>query len=392
MFRKRFRSSRETSPARRAVRPMIETLERRRLLSASAHAALAEAALMGHTIEFSQAPAAVQSGLDALATKDGVTAPTSSQTVFLSNINGVERYSVDIVGTGTDTVLTVKQNGNAVTAPVKTTTTFGTLSGTDAAATNEISAIATGLGLTAPVSTTPVHVLTASDGMITYTVRLGGASGASRRGASISVDASGDPVGNANLPFSVIPAPIQTALNKNAPAGATALATTSTQTVNVRTYNGVLTYSTAFTVSGTTTTVTVNSADALATLPTTTSTTFSAIPALAQAELQKLATADGFSGTIATTQAVSAYDEANGTTIYTITVPATQTGDSGATISVNITLSVDQSGNPTVLPVDAGGSGRGCDGGTAESGSSDPSGESTRGGGGRGFGRSGERR
>jgi hypothetical protein len=114
MFRKRLRSSHETSPARREVRPMIETLEGRRLLSASAHAALAEAALTGHTIEFSQAPAAVQTGLDALATKDGVTAPTSSQTVFLSNINGVERYSVDIVGTGTDTVLTVRQNGNPV--------------------------------------------------------------------------------------------------------------------------------------------------------------------------------------------------------------------------------------------------------------------------------------
>jgi hypothetical protein len=371
---------------------MIETLEGRRLLSASAHAALAQAAISGHTIEFSQAPAAVQTGLDALATKDGVTAPTSSQTVFLSNINGVERYSVDIVGTGTDTVLTVKQNGNPVTAPAKTTTTFGTLSGTDAAATSEISAIATALSLTAPVSTTPVHVLTASDGTITYTVRLSGASATSRRGASISVDAAGNPVGNANLPFTVIPAAIQIALNKNAPAGATALATTSTQTVNVRTNNGVLTYSTAFTVSGTTTTVTVNSADALATLPTTTSTTFSAIPAMAQAELQKLATADGFSGTIAATQAVSAYDETNGTTIYTITVPTSQTDNSGATISVNITLSVDQSGNPTVLPVDAGGSGSGCDGGS--DGSSDPSGNSNSNGGGLSgrFGRFGFRR
>jgi hypothetical protein len=375
MFGKYFRSFKERPVGVNAARPAIEVLESRRLLSASSHAALAQDALAGNTIEFSQAPAAVQTGLDTLATKDGVTAPTSTQTVFLSNINGIERYSVDIASTGTDTVLTVNQNGKAITAPTRSTTTFGALSGIASAATGEITAIATALSLTAPTSATTIHVLTTSDGAVTYSLHLGSSS--SGRGATITVDANGNPIGNQSLPFSVIPATIQAALNTNAPTGAVALGAASTQIVKVRTLNGVITYSTPFTVNGTTTTITVNASDAVAALPSTTSTTFSAIPTAAQTELQTLATADGFSGTIDPTLAVSAYDEANGTTVYTITVPASQSG-SGQTITVNITLSVDQSGNPTTLPVNGRNHrGFGCDGDAGTTSGSSSTGTST---------------
>src|ERR1700761_8313357 len=41
-------------------------------------------------ITFSQAPAAVQTGLDALATTDSLTAPASTAKVYLGNTNGVE--------------------------------------------------------------------------------------------------------------------------------------------------------------------------------------------------------------------------------------------------------------------------------------------------------------
>jgi hypothetical protein len=66
--------------------------------------------------------------------------------------------------------------------------------------------------------------------------------------------------------------------------------------------------------------------------------------------LQTLATADGVTGTISATQSVSAYNEGNGITIYTVTLSATT-----ANGTHNITVSVDQSGNPTTPPGDGGG-------------------------------------
>jgi hypothetical protein len=377
--RKNRKPGRQLSAA--AWRP-IEILEGRRMLSASAHAAFGGGGHGGHsaTIEFSQAPAAVQTGLDNLATADGLTDPTSTQTVYLSNVNGVERYSVDINGTGTQSILTVNQNGVAVTAPTTSATTFGALGTSDSAAATEITAIASALSLTAPASTTVVHVTTTSGGAITYSVHLA-SSTTGTKGATIAVDSNGNPVGNQTLPFDVLATAIQNGLNTNAPSGATALASTSTQNVKVQTLNGVTTYSTTFTVSGTTTTVTVNSAGTLTSLPSTTSTTFSALPTVAQTELQTLATADGYTGTISSSATISAYDEANGTTIYTITLPVTKTGSDGtSTYTINLTLSVDELGNPTVLPGggDFGGGDGGCDsGGASSSSSSSSSGTST---------------
>ena len=54
-------------------------------------------------------------------------------------------------------------------------------------------------------------------------------------------------------------------------------------------------------------------------------------------------------------QNVQVYDEANGITIYSVTLQATKTGsNSGQTYMVNLTFAADQNGNPTVPPVDGG--------------------------------------
>src|SRR4051812_33925949 len=125
---------------------------------------------VGRTIQFSQAPTAVQSGLKSLASTDNLTAPTATTTVILGNFNGVETYTIDINGTGTQTRLTVDQHGDPVTAATRTSTTFGAIN--NSAVTDELTAIATALSLTAPTSSTPVEVTTTSDGTITYSAAL----------------------------------------------------------------------------------------------------------------------------------------------------------------------------------------------------------------------------
>ena len=341
------------------------------------------------TIEFSLAPTAVQSGLDALATADGLTDPTSTQLVSLNNVNGVETYSVTIDGTGTVSRLTVDQNGVPVTQPTQSTTTWATLDGTgtgsDAAAATEISTIATALSLTAPTATTVININTTATGVVTYSLKLSSSSSSSDStdteympadlGINVIVDAAGNPVGNQRLPFSVLPSAIQTALNNNAPTGATALAGTSTQSVDIRNVDGVQTYTVPFTVSGTTTAVTVNLTGDLVSLPSTSTTTFADLSSIVQTELQTLATADGVTGTISSTQSVTVLTETNGTVLYSITVSV-----DGADHTYDITLTVDADGNPTTLPMDPGGgpppqadpggSGDGDDDGDSDSGSS----------------------
>lgn len=306
-------------------------------------------ATLESTITFSQTPTAVQTGLTTLASTDNLAAPVATQTVYLSNTNGVEAYTIDETGTGIQAALTVDSSGNPVTAATKSSTTFGAI--TNTAVTAEITAIATALNITAPTSTSVVKVSTPSAGTAVYTIKLADSTTGKRakKTTTIEVDSAGNPVGNISLPFSVIPTTIQTGLNTAAPVGATALATTSTQPVTVTTVDGLTTYSTTFTTTGTQTTVTVNNAGTLTNLPTTTttSTTFSAIPTAAQTELQTLATADGVTGTIATTQKVTAYAEATGTTVYAVTLSATP---SGSTQSIMVTIASDQNGNPTVPP------------------------------------------
>ncbi len=322
----------------------LEPLEGRQLLTASHH--------HGHslnTILFSQAPMVVQNDLDTDATSHGLTDPSVSDTVYLNNVNGVETYSVRISSAGAVTKLTVDQLGDAVTAPTTTTTTFGALSGTSAA--TEISAIATALGLTAPASTTSV-LSTISNGTTTYSIRLKHSSTSTakkhRKSVIITVDANGNPLGNENITFSVLPSAIQGAINGNLPSGATALTSDSTQSVRVRTVDGVVLYSTDFTVSGATSTVTVNAAGDVASLPAQTTTTFSTLTSTMRNSLQTLATANGVSGTIADTQSIDVYTEANGTVLYSATLTATSSTDTSSTF--DITITVDSDGDPTTLP------------------------------------------
>ena len=340
----------------------MESLEGRQMLS-SAHYHLAVEALNSEhrhgrelsTILFGQAPMVVQTGLDTDATDLSLTAPTSSTKVKLANVDGVETYSVTESSAGAVTKLTVDALGDAVTAPATSTTTFGTLSGSgagsDTAASNEISAIATALSLTAPASTTNVNVLTAN-GVTTYSVRLTHSSSSSSskhaRGVTITVDADGNPAGNEDVPFSVLPTTIQNGINALVPTGSTALAATSTQTVNVRTVDGVVLYTTTFASSGASTKVTVNTAGTAASLPSQTTTTFSALTSTVQTAIQTLATANGVSGTIASTQSINVYTEANGTVLYSATLSATSTKNTSVTF--DITITVDSDGNPTVLP------------------------------------------
>jgi hypothetical protein len=335
------------------------------------------------SIAFDLTPTAVQTGLTSLASTDGLAAPTSTQLVHLGNSNGVETYSLDYSTTGTHSRITVDVDGNAVTAPTQSTITWADLSGTgtgsDAAAAAEISAIATALSLTAPTDTTVVNVSTTGSTSI-YTVRLSSSSSTTTStefdpGRTIAVDSSGNPVGNQSIPFSTLPTAIQGYINNNLPTGATALAATSTQIVNVRTIDGVVTYSTQFTTTGTTTTVTVDSAGDLVTPTAVTTEDFSAIPQAAQTELQTLATAEGVTATIATTQSVTVFAELNGTTVYSVTL--SDAGSSGDTY--NITVSSDQLGDPTVPPGGRGfggqgfgaggfgGGGENCSGGSMDS-------------------------
>jgi hypothetical protein len=322
----------------------LEPLEGRQLLSASHH--------HGHsvnTIEFSQAPLVVQNGLDTDATSHSLTDPAATDTVYLNNINGVETYSVRISSAGAVTTLTIDQLGDAVTAPTTTTTTFSALSGTSAA--KEITAIADALGLAKPTDGMTV-LSTMSNGTTTYSIRLKHSSTSTskkhRKSVIITVDANGNPVGNENVTFSVLPLGIQGAINGNLPSGAMALTSDSTQTVRVRTVDGVVLYSTDFTVNGTTSTVTVNAAGKVASLPTQTTTTFGALTSTVKTSLQTLATANGVSGTIADTQSIDVYTEANGTVLYSATLTATSSTDTSSTF--DITITVDSDGDPTTLP------------------------------------------
>lgn len=349
------------------------------------------------TIPFSEAPTAVKNGLTTLASTDHLTAPAATDTVHLGNRNGVETYSLLITSTGTLTDITVDQNGNPVTQPTLSTTTFGTLSGTgtgsDAAAAAEITAIATALGLTAPASTDTVNVSTTAGGAVTYSIHLSRSTSSTTtttddhdlfedHGETITVDASGNPVGAQELPFNVMPTKIQNGINAHLPTGATALATTSTQSVRVLTIDGATYYSTTFTTSGTQTTVTVDAAGALATLPSSSTADFSTIPAAAQTELQTLATANGVTGTISGTQTVNVFNEGNGTTIYSVSLSAT---NSSTSQTYMITISVDQAGNPTVPPQNFGSGPGDCGGGFAGGGFAGNFGD----GDGDGFGRHG---
>src|SRR5206468_2659805 len=120
---------------------------------------------------------------------------------------GLETYTVTVTGTGTTTRLTVDANGVAVTDPTHNTTTYADLQTTDAAAADELATIAAAESLTAPAATDTVAINVSSGGLTTYSMRLTSASSTTtgRRGppgAVVTVDAAGNPAGNAGGPVS----------------------------------------------------------------------------------------------------------------------------------------------------------------------------------------------
>jgi len=341
----------------------VEALEGRKLLSGSFDHELfpfsAPSGHSGNTIQFDQTPSLVQGELDNLATNGGFTAPdptTSTQTVFLRNSNGVETYTMSFGTTFPRTWYTVDANGHQVVAPVITSETFQTLTTNNPLSAAEITAIAAAKNLTPPTDTTNVQVITPTGGSSTFVVSLDSATsdGWFRHETDIPVDSAGNPVGNQNLPFNVIPSLIQGGLNGLVPTGGTTYdPTASTQPVFVRTQNGLTTYSVVFTVADTPTKVTVDAGGNVAKLPAFSQTTYSLLPGPAFNELQTLATADGVTTPIASSQAVTQYTENNGTptVLYTVRLPGTPvTTPWGNTYTPYITITVDQLGNPTTIP------------------------------------------
>jgi hypothetical protein len=314
-------------------------------------------------ISFSPLPTAIQTGLTNLASTDGDSPPTSTTEIHLGTEDGIETYTIDETNSSN---LTVDSFGNTITQPSQSSTTFGAI--TNSAVIKEINTIASALGLTAPTSSSTVTVLTSASGATSYAIHLDPSSSSSSSsssnatpdysafGRTVVVDSNGNPAGDEILPLSVFSAAIQNGLTSNAPAGATEL--TSTSPVHVQTIDGVRLYTAVYSSSGVLSAVTVNSAGTLTSKPTSTTVDFSTLPTVTQSELKSWAAAEGVTTTIADTQQVIQTTEPNGSVLYTVQLEATasnstsdsnSTTDSNSTETYPITLTVDSSGNPTVL-------------------------------------------
>jgi hypothetical protein len=340
------KASKAASKSIRSGQALLEGLENRQLLSASALMYIFGRSRFAEqtTAQFQNLLPAVQTGLDNLA---GSTI-SSTKNVNLGNSDGVETFSVTLKSTGTKTTYEVDENGNPITAPSHSKTTFAAVNSN---VSTEINAIATAENLTAPTTATKVQVNTAINGVTTYSVNLTPVTSSTGRHhhtpppVTVTVDSAGDPLAPSSLPFSVMLPAVQSTFEKNAPSGVT-LTSSSTNAVNIQTIDGTIVYSMTFKSAGSRTTLYVDAAGTLVNLPSSSQVTLANVPSAAATELQTLATADGATGTFATTQTFTASAEPNGTTIFTVDL----------TISKHdkIAVSVDQLGNPTVPSSDIG--------------------------------------
>ena len=250
----------------------FEDLECRRMLSVSPFAHLKSAIESKIHHDSTTAPStttfsglqtsdvAAYNELTSLATTDKTTI-ASTQTVYIRPINSTTTYYTVVLtpSTGTKITLTTDEDGNPVTPPTSSTTTFGAV--TDTAATAELTALASALNLTAPASTTNVTVRTA-DGLTTYTVDLAPASGTGHD-VRVTVDAAGNPAGNERIPFSALPSVVSAGLTTLASADSLTIA--ATQNVQVETSGGVTTYTVRLTSTGQSFEFTVDTTGAAAT-------------------------------------------------------------------------------------------------------------------------------
>lgn len=312
------------------------------------------------TIQFDLAPAAVREGLGALALSSGLRDPASNANQFirLGNSSGLETFTLDVRGAGSKLSLTVDKNGQRFTPPVKSTTTWSALNTSQPAAAAQISRMILEMRLSPLRSGSTIQVSTDHLGQRTYTVTLKGlptTTGRTRGAPSsgdaftVSVNQAGNPVGEAMLPFSVFSDAIQIGINALAPAGQ-ALFSNSTQLVRVRTLYGATSYTTSFTSPGRVTTVTVNAAGAPTTLPSKAGDLFFNASFGAQLGLSALASALGYVGDISATTPIHVFNEGQGQSVYSVKLPISKTMPNGRAVNYFITISVDQDGNPTVMP------------------------------------------
>ncbi len=312
------------------------------------------------TIQFDLAPAAVREGLGALALSSGFRDPATNANQFirLGNYSGLETFTLDIRGAGSKLSLTVDKNGQRFTPPVKSTTTWSALNTSQPAAAAQISRMILEMRLSPLRSGSSIQVSTDHLGQSTYTVSLkslstttGRSRGAqsSSESITVSVNQAGNPVGEAMLPFSVFSDAIQIGINALAPAGQ-ALFSNSTQLVRVRTLYSATSYTTSFTSPGRVTTVTVNAAGAPTTLPSKSGDVFFNASFNAQLGLSALASALGYVGDISATTPIYVFNEGQGQSVYTVKLPINKTMPNGRSVNYFITISVDQDGNPTVMP------------------------------------------
>jgi hypothetical protein len=207
-------------------------------------------------IPFSALPSTVSSALTALASADSLTI-SSTQPVYVRTSRGVTTYTVDLTSGGETYLFTVNTAGTLVSSTVPLI--FASI--TDTAVTAELTTLASALNLTAPTASSVVYVTTHSSGS-TYSLTLTSSSGHGHP-TTLTVDSSGNPIGNENIPFSALPTAISD--------GLTALATTygatisSTQSVQVTTIKGVTTYTVALVSAGQRIILTVNTSGSPAT-------------------------------------------------------------------------------------------------------------------------------
>jgi hypothetical protein len=236
--------------------------------------------------------------------------------------------------------------------------TWAQFSAGHAAAAAEFSLIASTMGLAAPSASSSVKVFTDGAGTNTYTMALNPipaakakakAAAPGRDKLTVSVDEAGNPVGEASLPFAVFSTAIQDGINALAPAGM-GLFSNSMQLVKVRTLFGATSYSTTFSRPGSVTKVAVTAAGSPATMPYKSADLFFNSPMNAQLGILSLANALGYVGDIDAIAPIAVFNEGNGQSIYTITLPVSTTLANGRTVNYMITISVDQDGNPTTMP------------------------------------------
>ena len=234
MFRKLF-ARYEKKWVGTPIRPAVEGLEDRRLLSGS-HLSAASGVVLDHsnssathlgvtTVQFTAAPQPVQDGLKAIAPTGATIANTD--TVYVRTVDSTTSlYSMKLTGSSGGTArVTVDENGLPAG---NEKLTFGQLS---AGPTND-KAIATGLQALAPSGVTipssqPVFVRTGRSGMTTFSVSLNNSNGTVTK---ITVDSTGAVVGapthgvggsaNTEL-FSAATAAVQNGLKAIAPSGVT---------------------------------------------------------------------------------------------------------------------------------------------------------------------------